>query len=98
MLSSAAFVLFSLLAVAPPEGQILQVAPLARGAQLVVSFRRTQEPTEEIRNAIRSGLTFSLVYKVDLRRGSSVWFDRTIESAGVTATGRFGNLTEKLTA
>jgi len=46
MLSSAAFVLFSLLAVAPPEGQILQVAPLARGDQVLVSFKLTQEPTE----------------------------------------------------
>ena len=83
MFSSAAFVLFSILAAAPPEGQILQVAPLARGDQVLVSFRLTQEPNEEIRSAIHSGLTVSLVYKVDLRRGSSVWFDRTIESAVV---------------
>src|SRR4029453_11152506 len=95
MLSSAAFVLFSLLAVAPPEGQILQVAPLTRGDEVLVSFKLAQDPTEEIRSAIHSGLTVSLVYKVDLRRSSAVWFDRTISSAVVTATGRYDNLTKK---
>ena len=66
MLSSAAFVLVSLLSLAPPEGQILQVAPLARGSEVLVSFKLAQEPTEEIRSAIHSGLTVSLVYKIDL--------------------------------
>ena len=95
MLSSATFVLFALLAVAPPEGQILQVAPLARGDEVLVSFKLAQEPTEEVRSAIHSGLTVSLVYKVDLRRSSAVWFDRTIASAVVTATVRFDYLTKK---
>jgi hypothetical protein len=95
MFSSAAFVLVSLLSLAPPEGQILQVAPLARGDEVLVSFKLAQEPTEEVRSAIHSGLTVSLVYKVDLRRSSAVWFDRTIASTVVTATVRFDNLTRK---
>jgi len=95
MLSSAALVLFSVLAMAPPEGQILQVAPLARGDEVLVSFKLAQEPSQEIRSAIHSGLTVSLVYKVDLRRSSAVWLDRTIASAVVTATVRFDNLTKK---
>src|SRR6187551_2103808 len=95
MLSSAAFVLLSILAVAPPEGQILQVAPLARGDEVLVSFKLAQEPTEEIRSAIHSGLTVSLVYKLDLRRSSAGWFDRTIASTVVTATVRYDNLTRR---
>src|SRR3954466_12186516 len=95
MLSSAALVLFSVLAMAPPEGQILQVAPLARGDEVLVSFKLAQEPSQEIRSAIHSGLTVSLVYKVDLRRSSAVWLDRTIASSGVIATVRFDNLTRK---
>jgi uncharacterized protein DUF4390 len=95
MFSSAAFVLVSLLSLAPPEGQILQVAPLARGDEVLVSFKLAQEPTDEIRSAIHSGLTVSLVYKIDLRRSSAVWLDRTIASAVVTATVRFNNLTRK---
>ena len=92
---SRALVLVSLLAMSPPEGQFLQVAPLARGSEVLVSFKLAQEPTEEIRNAIHSGLSVSLVYKVDLRRTSTVWFDRTIASTVVTATVRFDNLTRK---
>jgi hypothetical protein len=92
---SRALVLVSLLAMSPPEGQILQVAPLARGSEVLVSFKLAQEPNEEIRNAIHSGLTVSLVYKIDLRRTSAVWFDRTIASTVVTATVRFDNLTRK---
>jgi len=95
MLPRAALVLLSVLALSPQEGQILQVAPLARGDEVLVSFKLAQEPTEEIRNAIHSGLTVSLVYKVDLRRSSAVWFDRTIASTVVTATVRFDNLTRK---
>jgi hypothetical protein len=71
------------------------VAPLARGSEVLVSFKLAQEPNEEIRNAIHSGLTVSLVYKVDLRRSSAAWFDRTIASTVVTATVRFDNLTRK---
>ena len=88
-------VLVSLLAMSPPEGQILQVAPLAKGSEVLVSFKLEQEPNEEIRNAIHSGLSVSLVYKIDLRRTSAVWFDRTIASTVVTATVRFDNLTRK---
>ena len=60
-----------------------------------ILVRGAQEPTEEIRTAIHSGLTISLVYKVDLRRGSATWFDRTIASTVVTATVRYDNLTRR---
>lgn len=75
--------------------QSLEVAPLSKGGQVLVSFKLGQEMTEEIREAIHSGLTYSFVYKVDLRRGSAVWIDRTIASAVVTATVRYDNLTRR---
>ena len=96
MFAPAALVLLSVLAFSP-EGQILQVAPLARGGDVLVSFKLAQEPTEEIRNAIQSGLSVSLVYKIDLRRSSAAWFDRTIASTVVTATVRYDNLTRRYT-
>jgi hypothetical protein len=92
---SRVLILVSLLAMSPADDQILQVAPLARGSEVLVSFKLAQEPNEEIRSAIHSGLTVSLVYKIDLRRSSAVWFDRTIASTVVTATVRFDNLTRK---
>lgn len=86
-----------LLAVALPSvalAQSLKVAPLSRDGQVLVSFELGQELTDEIREAIHSGLTYSFVYKVDLRRGSW-WFDRTIASAVVTAAVKFDNLTRR---
>ena len=95
MLPRAALALLFVLTIVPPEGQILQVAPLARDGDVLVSFKLAQEPTDEIRSAIHSGLTVSLVYKIDLRRSSAGWLDRTIASTVVTATVRFDNLTRK---
>ena len=95
MFARAALVVLSVLAMAPPDGQILQVAPLARDGDVLVTFKLAQEPTEEIRSAIHSGLTVSLVYKVDLKRSSAGWIDRTVASTVVTATVRYDNLTRK---
>lgn len=75
--------------------QSLKVAPLSRDGQVLVSFELGQEITDEIREAIHSGLTYSFVYKVDLRRSAAIWFDRTIASAVVTAAVRYDNLTRR---
>ena len=74
-------------------GQTLQVIPLPRDGEVLISFKLDETLTEDIRAAIHSGLTIKFVYKVDLRRSSAVWFDRTIASAVVTATVRYDTLT-----
>jgi hypothetical protein len=73
--------------------QTMQVVPLPRDGEVFVSFKLGQPLTDEIRTAIRSGLTIKFVYKVDLRRAASVWFDRTIASAVVMATVKYDTLT-----
>ena len=75
------------------ESQTLQVVPLPRDGEVLVSFKLQETLTEEIRQKIQSGLTIKFVYKVDLRRSSAVWFDRTIASAEVAATVRYDTLT-----
>ncbi len=95
MLSHVALLLFSVVTLAGQADQTLQIAPLERDGQILVSFKLAQEPTDEIRAAIHSGLTISLVYKVELRRSSATWFDRTLASAVVTATVRYDNLTRR---
>ena len=75
--------------------QSLYVAPLAREGQVLVTFKLAQPLTPELRTAIHSGLTVSFVYKVDLKRSSAAWFDRTISSTVVTATVRYDNLTRR---
>jgi Domain of unknown function (DUF4390) len=73
--------------------QSMQVVPLPRDGELLVSFKLGQVLTDDIRTAIQSGLTIKFVYKIDLRRAASVWFDRTIASAVVTATVKYDTLT-----
>ncbi len=89
---AAAFVAF---ACSAASAQTLQVAPLPRDGHVLVSFKMAEAFTEELENAVRSGLTISFVYQVDLKRGSTLWFDRTIASAVVTASVRYDLLTRK---
>jgi hypothetical protein len=93
-------VLLLLLSLLPPGlqapaggSQTLQVVPLPRDGEVLVSFKLEETLTDEIRQKIQSGLTIKFVYKIDLRRSSAVWLDRTIASATVSATVRYDTLT-----
>jgi hypothetical protein len=90
----ATFVLLALLAGAQ-DAQILQVTPLARDGEVLVSFKLDETMTEDIKAAIESGLTVRFTYKVELRRSSPAWFDRTIKSAVVGASVKYDNLTRR---
>lgn len=90
----AALILSSFVALAP-AGQTLQVAPLPRDGQVLVSFKLAHELTDDIRTKIHSGMLVSFIYKVDLRRASPLWLDRTLASAVVKATVRYDNLTRR---
>lgn len=91
----AALILSSIVASAAAAGQTLQVAPLPRDGQVLVSFKLAHELTDDIRAKIHSGMLVSFIYKVDLRRDSSIWFHRTLASAVVKATVRYDNLTRR---
>ncbi len=97
MLSRTLLILLSLLS-APlgafnGQEQSLQVVPLPKDGEVLVSFKLQEALTDDIRAAIHSGLTIKFAYNVDLRRSSAAWFDRTIASAVVSATVRYDTLT-----
>jgi hypothetical protein len=77
------------------EAPDLSVAPIARDGQVLVSFDLSDGLTAEVRDAIQSGLPTTFSYEVELRRGMSAWFDRTIAAVTITATVRFDNLTRR---
>ncbi|HEX9367775.1 MAG TPA: DUF4390 domain-containing protein [Vicinamibacterales bacterium] len=101
MLSRAVFsLLFSAaLSVQSPQTapglQTLEVVPLPRDGEVLVSFKLNETLTDEVRTAIQSGLTIKFLYKVDLRRSSTLWVDRTLASASVGATLRYDTLTRE---
>ena len=97
MFSRGLILVLSLLSTAlsppsPPQGQTLQVIPLPRDGEVLVSFKLDEALTDDTRAAIRSGMTVKFVYKVDLMRSSAVWLDRRIQSAVVTASVRYDTL------
>ena len=73
----------------------LSVTPIARDGQVLVSFDLSDGLTSEVRDAIQSGLPTTFSYEVDLRRGTSAWFDRTVAVVTIAATVRFDNLTRR---
>jgi len=80
---------------AAADPQKVQVVPLSRDGEVLVSFKLAEALTDEIRTAIHSGMMVKFIYTVDLRRGATVWFDRTIKSAEVTATVKYDTLTRR---
>lgn len=78
-----------------PGLQTLEVVPLPRDGEVLVSFKLNETLTDDVRTAIQSGLTIKFVYKVDLRRSSGMWVDRTLASAVVAATLRYDTLTRQ---
>jgi hypothetical protein len=89
-----ASVLLLLVAQAPLLArQNIHVTPIVRDDQVLVSFRLSSPFTEDTRTAIHSGTPITFVYEVELKRGASLWLDRTLASATVTAVVRYDNLT-----
>jgi hypothetical protein len=76
-----------------PDG--IQVTPLAREGRVLVSFTLTGGMSDEMREAIHSGLPTVLTYDVELRRAHAFWFDRTLATATVTASVQYDNLTRR---
>jgi hypothetical protein len=73
----------------------LQVKSLAKDGRVLVSFTLANGFTAELQAAIRSGMSATIAYEIELRRGGTLWFDRTIATSTVTATTRFDNLTRQ---
>jgi hypothetical protein len=76
--------------------QAIHVTPLVRDGRVYVSFKLSDAfNNEDIRAAVHSGLTITFVYDVELRRGASVWIDRTLDSATVSAGVQYDNLARR---
>jgi uncharacterized protein DUF4390 len=75
--------------------QTLQVTPLTRDGRVLVSFTLSEAFNDDVRAAIHSGMTISFIYEVELKRSSTLWLDRTMDTAVVTAAVRFDNLTRR---
>ena len=71
----------------------LRIVPLVRDDQVLVTFELADGFTNEVREAIRSGLKTTFTYIVDLRLEVPAWVDRTIATAVITNSVEYDNLT-----
>lgn len=75
------------------NNQTLRVVPLVRDDHVLVSFELNGGLTEEVRQAIQSGLRTTFTYVVELRLDVPAWVDRTISTATVATSVEYDNLT-----
>jgi hypothetical protein len=73
----------------------IQVVELTREGWVYVSFTFTNGFTDDMREALRSGLPTAISYDVELRREVPVWFDATVTHVVVTASAQYYNLTRE---
>jgi len=77
------------------DDAIITVAPVARGDSILVSFSTSRAVTPAVEQAIASGLPTTFTYDVELRRPSTLWFDKLVDSARIAVTVRFDPLTRR---
>jgi hypothetical protein len=71
----------------------LRIVPLVRDDRVLVTFELADGFTDEVRDAIRSGLKTTFTYTVDLRLEVPAWVDRTIATTVVANSVEYSNLT-----
>jgi hypothetical protein len=70
----------------------LRIVPLVREDRVLVTFELADGFTDEVRDAIRSGLKTTFTYTVELRLEVPVWVDRSIATAVVANSVEYDNL------
>jgi hypothetical protein len=94
LLSIGAAVL-ALVTVQAAEG--LRIVPLVRDDNVLVTFQLTDGFTEQVKDAIHSGLKTTFTYNVELRLAVPAWVDRTIATTVITNSVEYDNLTRQAT-
>ena len=87
--------LLALTAVTLGAQETLRITPFISDNRVVVSFELNDAYTNEVREAIASGLRTTFSYQLDLR--TPAWIDRTVGSAIVSTTDQYDNLTRRHT-
>ena len=73
----------------------LRIVPLVDEKQMVVTLEIADAYTDDIREAISSGLRTTFTYDVELRMLVAGWVDRTIATSVVSLSVQYDNLTRR---
>jgi hypothetical protein len=75
----------------------LRIVPILGGDKVLVSFELADAFTDEVREAISSGLRTTFTYQIELRMIVPIWVDPKICTLVVSATDQYDNLTRRHT-
>jgi hypothetical protein len=75
----------------------LRIVPISSDDRVVVSVELADGYTDEVRQAIASGLRTTFTYTIDLRMLVPGWVDRTVASSTVSLSDQYDNLTRRHT-
>lgn len=84
-----------LAAVAVTAAESLRIVPLVHDKQMVVTLEIADAYTDDVREAISSGLRTTFTYDVELRMLVAGWVDRTIATSVVSISDQYDNLTRR---
>lgn len=73
----------------------LRILPLVQEKDVLVSLEIADGYTDEVRDAIASGLRTSFTFEVELRMVVVGWVDRTIATAVISISDDYDNLTRR---
>src|SRR5262245_53654806 len=82
------------LALVSPATEVKVTPVVASDGRLPVAFAAPAAFTEDVRTVIKSGLTLTFTYVVELRR-PAMWFDGTLGQITVSAQAKFDTLTRE---
>jgi uncharacterized protein DUF4390 len=77
--------------------ETLKIVPLVSEGEVLVSFELADAYTQEVRDAIASGLRTTFTYDLELRMPVAGWVDRTIATSVITTSSQYDNLTRRHT-
>jgi hypothetical protein len=77
------------------RAETLRIIPITSDDNVVVTIELSDAYTDEVRQAIASGLRTTFTYDIELRMVVPTWVDRTIATAIVNISDQYDNLTRR---
>lgn len=71
----------------------VRITPVVAEDRVYANFAAPAVFTDGVREAVQSGLPMTFTFVAELRRASTLWFDKTLASAELASTVKFDTLT-----
>lgn len=71
----------------------IRITPVVADDKVMATFAAPSVYSPPVREAVQSGLAVTFTFTAELKRSSTLWFDKTLGSAEVASTVKFDTLT-----